>query len=131
MSTTERDGAAPAGPVVAGLGRRFNPGPPLGIVLRYGSRLSIAVLALGVALALARGEKEGSGLRPDAMATALWHGHGAGVVGVGIAILIATPICRDVTALALFVRHKERALAIMTGVVLLLVALTLVFSTVS
>lgn len=109
-------------------GPRVNLGPALGTVLRYGSRLSIVVLAAGLALALARGERGGTGLRPGALVTALQHGHGAGVLGIGVGILIATPIVRDATALALFLRHGERAFAVMTGIVLLLVTLTLLLS---
>ncbi len=106
-------------------GELSNPGPILGIVLGRGSRLSVFVLAVGFAIALATNQRGGVGLRPAALATALEHGRGTGILGLGMAILVATPIAREATALAFFVRHGERAFAVLAGIVLALVVCSL------
>jgi uncharacterized membrane protein len=107
-------------------GQRYNPGPILGRVLAYGSRVSIVALALGLALTLAHGERGGKGMRPDAIATALQHGNTIAILGLGIAVLIATPILREVTALVLFLRHRDRTFAAIAATVLALVLVSVV-----
>jgi uncharacterized membrane protein len=83
------------------------------------------VLVVGLVVALVTGERSGTVMKPDALITALQKGKGAGILGVGIVLLIATPVAREVMAMILLFRHRERALAWIAFFVLVLVALAL------
>jgi uncharacterized membrane protein len=108
------------------------PGPPtlertIGRLLTVGTYLSIGLLAVGLALMLASGigplsggpsldlariPSDVAGLRPAAF---LW---------LGLLVAIGTPSARVATSLAGYLRSGERAMALVAGLVLVVIALS-------
>jgi len=103
----------------------------LGQVLRAGANTSMLLFSVGLMLVLWHGPRNhgrlgGYGLTPGAIVQQLGHSTGIVVLGLGLSVLIATQVLREVTAMVLFLRHGERHIALLAGVVLLFVALSLV-----
>ncbi len=88
--------------------------------------MSVLVLSVGLVLVLAAGGHGGTVMKPDALVAALRRGQGAGILGVGIVLLIATPVAREIVAMTMLFRHRERILGSIACLVLLLVLLALV-----
>lgn len=86
-------------------------------------RIGAALLALGVVLALVRGEP----LSPtvDAIGSilpAILTGHAAGLVDLAILWLMAAPVVATIVVLAGFLRLGDRRYALVTALVLLVLA---------
>jgi uncharacterized membrane protein len=115
----------PETPDLENAGEMWSLNAVLARVLSWGTRLSMIVLAAGLVVALVAGERGDTVMKPDALITALQNGKGAGILGVGIVLLIATPVAREVMAMTLLFRHRERALAWVAFFVLVLVVIAL------
>ena len=74
-------------------------------LLRYGTWLAAAVTALGLTVALAEGPP--------------WAG--AHVVSAGVVLFISLPVLRVLVMLAVFVRDRDRRLAAITMIVLVMI----------
>jgi uncharacterized membrane protein len=108
------------------VGAAWSLSPVLARVLGWGARLSVLVLGVGLALVLAAGGHSGTVMKPDALLAALRRGQGAGILGVGIVLLIATPVMREIVAMTMLFRHRERTLGGIACLVLVLVLIALV-----
>ncbi len=123
-------------PESPGRGRPIRLEQVVGRVLRYGSLLSVALIAVGVVLMAASGSfgslgipQSSSGeLRPPVhsmvgLLAGLQGGDPSALVSLGLLVLIATPVARVATTVVYFLFRRDRLyLAITSFVLLVLIA---------
>lgn len=96
-------------------------------LLTYGTYLSVALLAVGVVLMFARQIDPLGGGPPfqlDLVVDDVLHGRPAGFMWLGLLVVVATPAARVVAALVGFVRRGERRMAIVSVLILAVIALS-------
>jgi uncharacterized membrane protein len=108
----------------------------LGRLLQVGVALAAAVVLVGGAVYLARhggerphyatfvGEPEELRSVPGILQAVL-AGRGHGIIQLGLLLLIATPVARVAFSLLAFLRERDRAYALITAFVLVLLLLSL------
>jgi uncharacterized membrane protein len=94
----------------------------IGAVLRFGTLVAIAAVAIGYLLLLDSGDAPGT----QPLVELLSDGGGGAVVGIGLLVLTLVPIGVVGVAAAAFWKRGERRELVVTLVVLALLALSLV-----
>lgn len=98
----------------------------VGAVLRWMFRIGAGLLVLGIALALLRREPLGARVDPLAeVIPAVLAGHASGVIDLAILWLMAAPVVATVVVLAGFLRMRDRRYSIVTGLVLAVLAVSI------
>ncbi|MBI0582905.1 MAG: DUF1634 domain-containing protein [Methanomassiliicoccus sp.] len=93
------------------------------IVLRAGMVLSLSVLLLGLVLfALSPADHQAIDLSPAEIIPGLLEGSPIAVIDLGILLLIATPLTRVLTAMAVFAVDREPRFVLLSLTVLAVIA---------
>jgi uncharacterized membrane protein len=92
-------------------------------MLRWGLRVSVALLALGVLVRLAAGPHDGPPVSLFTLPQALLALDPQGLMGLGVLVLILTPIARVFASLGYFAKAGDRPYIALTLIVLLNLAL--------
>lgn len=110
-------------------------------ILRAGVAISITIIAIGLAMTFAHhrdyfSSRPALGTLIDARANytasmssvleGAREGRGQSIVMIGILVLIATPVIRVATSIALFAAERDGVYVVITSVVLLLLILSFV-----
>jgi uncharacterized membrane protein len=96
-------------------------------LLTFGTYVSVALLAAGVVLMLARQIAPLAGgppFQPDLILDDIVNGRPAGFMWLGLVAVVATPAARVVVGLVGFVRAGERTMAIVSALILFVIALS-------
>jgi uncharacterized membrane protein len=100
-----------------------------GAVLLWSFRVGAALLVLGILLAVVRGEPLGRELDPlGEILPALREGHAAGVVDLAILWLMASPVFAVVAVAAGFLRLGDRRYALLSLLVLAVLAASILLA---
>lgn len=102
----------------------------IALTLRYGSRISTLVMALGLGLLFTRGPAaSGAGsplLDPGAVLKGLIHFEAAALAEFGILLLLLTPILRIIAAMVSFAAERDARYVLISLGVLAIVLLSLI-----
>jgi len=99
-------------------------------VLRWGFRVSVAIIAIGLAIAVARGDA-----LPDTLGTPadivpdILHGKADGVIGLGILAMILTPFTCACVLAGTFWQQGDRRYAGICALVVVILLISLLVST--
>ena len=102
-------------------------------VLTIGTLVAVGLLALGSLLLLAAGRSPldvAPSLDPGRIVADLTSLQPAGALWLGLAVVIATPAARVAAALVGYARGGERGMALVSGLVLLVIAAGVVTGTI-
>jgi uncharacterized membrane protein len=100
-------------------------------LLTYGTYGSVALLAVGVALMFVAGIPPRAGgppFQPERVVDDLLHGRPAGVMWLGLIAVVATPAARVLAALVAFTRLGERTMAIVSLLILAVIAMSVILA---
>jgi uncharacterized membrane protein len=100
-------------------------------LLTYGTYASVALLAVGVVVMFARRIAPLAGgppFHPELVVDDVLHLRAAGFLWLGLIAVIATPTARVVAALIGFVRRGERTMALVSALILAVIALSVVLA---
>jgi uncharacterized membrane protein len=101
--------------------------PTIARLLTIGTYLAISLLAIGVVALLSSGLRPRSadgGLDPGRILTDLGALHPAGFIWLGLIAVVATPSARVAAALVGYVRRGERDMALVSCLILVVIALS-------
>ena len=96
-------------------------------LLTYGTYTAIALLVVGLGLLLAAGIAPLSGgpaFDPGALVGDLVALRPAGFIWLGLLVVVATPAARVLASLVGYVRSGERAMAVVSALILLVIAVS-------
>jgi hypothetical protein len=95
----------------------------IGAVLRRMFAVSAGLLVLGIVVAVIRREPLGERVDPlDEVLPAVLAGHASGIIDLAILWLMAAPVVATIVVLAGFLRMGDRRYAFVTGLVLAVLA---------
>jgi uncharacterized membrane protein len=100
-------------------------------LLTYGTYASVALLAVGAVVMFARRIAPLAGgppFQPELVVDDVIHLRAAGFLWLGLLAVIATPTARVVAALIGFIRRGERTMALVSALILAVIALSVVLA---
>ena len=98
----------------------------VGVVLQWMFRIGVVLLVLGLLLAVFRHEPLGERVDPlSQVIPAAMAGHASGVIDLAIIWLAAAPVVATIVVLVGFLRMGDRRYAVITGLVLTVLAVSI------
>jgi uncharacterized membrane protein len=127
----DRPATAGPDPARSGSGGATDLEPAIARLLTLGTYLSIALLAVGFVLLLASGvgpRSADGGLDVARIPADIVTLRPAGFIWLGLIAVVATPSARVATALVGYVRRAERDMAVVSALILIVIALSVVLA---